>query len=69
MRTAGLLLLLALPAAADVLVLKDGRKVPGMVSFKGTHYEVTADGTLQMSRLPLRSEQNTMREPSGDQSW
>ena len=50
MRTFGVLLLLLLlsaPGLADVVVLKDGRKVSGKVVEKPTHFEITTDAGLR----------------------
>jgi tetratricopeptide (TPR) repeat protein len=47
MRCVGFLLLLAGTLAADVVVLKDGKKFGGKVVEKPAHYEVTGDGGLR----------------------
>jgi hypothetical protein len=46
-RVLALLLLAALPAFGDVLVLKDGTRVAGKVVEKATHYELTSEGVLK----------------------
>ena len=44
-------LLLATPAAADVLVMKDGRKLSGRVRKTRTSYEITIEGQRQVFAL------------------
>jgi hypothetical protein len=45
--TALILIVLAQPSAADVVVLKSGTRVSGTVVDKGTHYQVTVDAVLR----------------------
>lgn len=50
MRTLGailLVLVLSFPGLADVVVLKDGRKISGKIVEKPLHYEITTDGGLR----------------------